>query len=91
MDIQIYYNVKSKISLSQAVNRQKMSKDQFINLILGCVHAFKEVDEYQLVNKGVLLDIDLIFVKPGSFEPSFIYLPIYAHDEGITKLKEFIT
>lgn len=89
-DIQIYYNVTSRVSLAQAVSRKKMDKESFLNVLSGAVTAFREANEYQLVNTGILLDMDYIFVKTGSFEPSFVYLPVCTEDEGVSYLKEFI-
>lgn len=89
-DVKIYYNATSKLSLSQAISRQKMSKDKFLNLVSGAINAFKEVNEYQLVNTGIVLEPDLIFVNSVTFEPSFVYLPIYTADEDMARLKDFI-
>lgn len=89
-DIQIYYNVTSKISLAQAVSRKKMDKESFLNVVAGTITAFKEINEYQLVNTGILLDLDYIFVRSGSFEPHFVYLPVSSEDEGVKRVKDFI-
>lgn len=89
-DIQIFYNVTSKLSLSQATSRQKISKQGFVNLINGVITAYNELSEYQLVSSGLVLDNEYVFVKTGTFEPSFIYVPINIEDVGIEPLKNFL-
>jgi hypothetical protein len=89
-DVQLCYNVTSKITLAQATGRNKISKRDFLTLIKGVLRAYKELDEYRLVRSGLVFDNEYIFVKPGGFDPSFVYLPIYGEERGIDALKGFL-
>lgn len=89
-DIQIYYNITSKISLEQATSRAKIPKQGFLNLIEGIISVYNEIAEYQLVASGLLFDGNHIFVKIGSYEPSFVYVPVNSQEVGIQPLKSFL-
>lgn len=89
-DVQLCYNVTSKVSLKQAYSRSKISRDGFIKLIEGIILLMNELEEYQLVSTGLVFDSDYIFVKAGSFDPEFVYMPIHSEDLGIKPLKDFL-
>lgn len=89
-NIQIYYNITSRISLEQALQRNKISKKGLINIIEGAVVALADCEEYRLPSAGVLFDKRYVFVKPGSFEPSFVYVPTSNENVGVESLKKLI-
>ena len=88
--VQIHYNVTARMTLQQILTRQQMKKNEFLSLLEGILSAYDELLEYQLSLSGLLLDEEHIFVKPGSFDPGFIYLPIYAEDNSLTNLRAFV-
>lgn len=89
-DIQIFYNITSKITLEQAIEKNKISKDGVIAIINGALSALKDLEEYQLVSSGIIFEENKIFVKPGHFEPNFIYIPDTTEDTGIQSLKNLL-
>lgn len=89
-DILVSYNITSKISLEQATSKGKITKAGLINIIEGAIAAFEDISEYQLVNSGIVFDEKYIFIKPGTYEPSFIYLPCYMEDVGGESIKKFL-
>jgi hypothetical protein len=89
-DVQLCYNVTSQVSLKQAYSRNKISRDGFIKIIEGTILLLNELEEYQLVSTGLVLDDDFIFVKMGSFQPNFVYMPTYSEDLGIKPVKDFL-
>lgn len=88
--VQIHYNVTARMTLQQILTRQQMKKNEFLSLLQGVLSAYDELLEYQLSLSGLLLDEEHIFVKPGSFDPGFIYLPIHVEDSGLTSLRDFV-
>lgn len=88
--VQIHYNVTARMTLQQLLTRQQMKKNEFLSLLAGILSAYDELLEYQLSLTGLLLDEEHIFVKPGSFDPGFIYLPIYSEDNGLKSLRDFV-
>lgn len=89
-DILISYNITSKIALSQLDEKRKIPKEGIINIIEGALAALEDIEEYQLVSSGIVFDEQYIFVKPGTYEPSFVYLPCGKEDSGIEPLKGLI-
>lgn len=89
-DVLVYYNITSRVSLSQILGRRKLSRKEFLNLLSGAVEAWKEVQEYQLECDGLYFQEEYIYVTSDTCEPSFVYLPIYTSSRGIESLKEFI-
>lgn len=89
-DICVYYNITSKITLAQAMEKGKLPKAGVIKIIEGAISALKDIEEYQLVSSGLLFDADRIYVKPGEYEPEFIYVPNRTEDGGIEPLKNML-
>lgn len=89
-DIQVFYNITSKIPLKQADSKSKITKAGLLNIIEGALTALTDIEEYQLVSSGILFDEEYVFIKPGSFEPSFIYVPCSTEDIGIESLKKLL-
>ena len=89
-DILVSYNITSKISLEQADSKSKISKSGMINIIEGALAALEDIEEYQLVSSGIVFDEKYVYVKPGTYEPSFVYLPCSTEDSGIEPIKNFL-
>lgn len=88
--IHICYNVTSRISLRQVLERQKMRKEEFLTLLTSLVETCRELSEYQMTAKGLVLEEDYIFVRSGSFVPSFVYLPVHAEEAGLEGVRDFV-
>ncbi len=89
-DVEIFYNITSKISLNQATARSRISKEGLIHIIEGAVAALEDIEGYQLVSSGILFDPEYIYVNPQSYEPGFIYVPDSWEDTGIEPLRKLI-
>ena len=89
-DVLVSYNITSKIALAQMDSKNKIPKLGLINIIEGALTALEDIEEYQLVSSGIVFDEEYIFVKPGNYEPSFIYVPNSMEDSGIEPLKNFV-
>lgn len=83
------YNVTSKVSLAQMTEREKISKDNMLLLISTLMETCEELPEYQLPVGGLLLDEEHIYLNSGTFEPSFIYLPICSED-SLENVRQFV-
>lgn len=71
-----YYNITSKIALSQILGRKKLTRKELIKLIEGAVKATRDAGEYQLPATGLVMDPEYIFVDPANCNPSFMFLPV---------------
>ena len=89
-DVLVSYNITSKIALAQMDSKNKIPKLGLIKIIEGALAALEDIEEYQLVSSGIVFDEEYIFVKPGTYEPSFVYLPCSAEDSGIEPVKKLL-
>lgn len=87
--IKLSYDITSKVSLEYMLGRGKISRSGFFNILNGMIDAYEDIQEYQLVDTGIVLDKKYIYVNPASYEPMFVYLPIYEKDSGIENMKDF--
>ena len=71
-----YYNITSRVPLSQILNRRKLKREEFIRVIKGAVSASRDAREYQLPTTGFVMEPDYIFVDPASCKPGFLFLPV---------------
>lgn len=84
----IYYNITSLIPLSQILEKRKLTRKEFLNLIEGAVLAVREAAAYRLPESGLVMDISCIYVNPSSCKPGFLYLPLMNQEN--TGLRELI-
>ena len=89
-EMRISYNITSKISLEQATAKRKITKNGFVNIIEGALSALEDTQKYGLSGSGIVLDEKNVYVKAGTYEPCFVYLPCNTRDAGIEPLKNFI-
>jgi len=89
-DVLISYNITSKISLEHACSNRKITKNGFINIIEGALSALEDIEKYGLFDSGIVFDEKNVYVKAGTYEPSFIYLPCATQDVGIECVKNFV-
>ena len=76
-----YYNISSKIALSQIMRRRKLSKMELVQILKGFLSAAGDGEQYQLPAGGIVMEADYIFVDPSTMEPSFVYLPVSVPQE----------
>lgn len=82
-----YYNISSKIALSQIMGRRKLSKMELVQILKGFLSAAGDGEQYQLPAGGIVMEADYIFVDPSTMEPSFVYLPVSVPQEkGVKEL-----
>ena len=82
-----YYNISSKIALSQIMSRRKLSKMELVQILKGFLSAAEDGEQYQLPAGGIVMEADYIFVDPSTMEPSFVYLPVSVPQEkGVKEL-----
>jgi len=88
--VRLCYNVTGKLSLAQLTERQKLKKTEFLQLLNMLLESARELSEYQLPLSGLVLDENSVFVKPGSMEADFVYLPIFSADNGLANIRAFV-
>lgn len=72
----IYYNITSKIPLSQLLDKRKLKREELTRLIRGILSAIQDCAEYRLPESGILLEPEYIYVNPSNCEPGVLFLPL---------------
>lgn len=70
-----FYNITSMISLSFFLKRHKLTRNDFLKLVLGMASAVENASAYMLPDYCFLFEPEYIFLNPESIEPSLVYLP----------------
>lgn len=87
-NIVVYYNITSKIALSQILERKKLNRREILRLLEGAVAAIRDAGEYQLPQTGLLMEAEYIFVDPATCDPAFVFLPV--SDPSAKSLRELV-
>ena len=86
-EILVYYNITSRVPLSQVLGRRKLKREEFIRVVKAAVSAARDAGEYQLPAEGFVMETDYIYVNPSNCEPYFVYLPVVGNTgKGIKNL-----
>lgn len=87
--ISLYYNVTSKLCLSQYLRRSQLSKNEFVDIFSGIVKTLLSSKGLFLSDNSFMLDDEYIYISPDTMCISLMYLPVKM-DIDITKaLKDF--
>lgn len=89
-DVLIYYNITSRITLSQALGRERLSKKSLITMISLALDAIDDLHEYSLPSGGLQLSPEMIYLRPGTDDIQFAYIPDSASENGADNLKTLI-
>jgi hypothetical protein len=71
----IYYNITSKISLSQYLERKSLNKKELLDLLKNITKNLILHANYLLNLSSYLIDADFIYINPATAEVSLVYVP----------------
>lgn len=74
-EINCFYNITSKCSLSSFMSRKRFSRNEFLVTMLNITNNICNLRNYLLYDHNILLDEKYIFVEPEKSEIFFVYLP----------------
>lgn len=86
-----YYNITSKISLSFLLKRQKLSREEFLRLLLHITSSVSDSSGYLLNPKSFIFNIDYMYINPETLEPALVYIPATIDQSACTTLQSFIS
>ncbi|MGE5630287.1 MAG: DUF6382 domain-containing protein [Caulobacteraceae bacterium] len=89
--VRIYYNITSKISLSQFLSRRTLSKKEFLDMLKNLNKGLLGHTNYLLDISGFVLDESFIFINLSSCEISLVYVPVPVERNFIKDYKAFVT
>lgn len=85
----LYYNITSKLALSQYLKRNKLKRDDFINIFKDILKTILSSKDYLLSDRSFLLNEDYIYIDPNTLEVSLVYLPLNIEHNVNDQLKNF--
>ncbi len=74
-NINIYYNITSKISLSQYLERKRLNRKELLELLGSIARNLMLHSNYLLELSSFVMDTDFIFINPATAEVSLVYIP----------------
>ncbi len=74
-NINIYYNITSKISLSQYLDRKRLNKKELLDLLKNITKNLMLHANYLLNLSSFVIHLDFIYINPATAEVSLIYIP----------------
>jgi len=86
-----YYNITSKISLSFYLKRQKLSREDFLRLLLHISSSVIDSSGYLLNPKSFIFNSDYIYINPETLEPALVYIPATIDQKGCMMLQSFVS
>lgn len=88
--VSFYYNITSRISLTQLLKRKKFKRNEFIGIISGITKALLDCKGYLLYERCVLLNADYIYISPDTLQISVVYLPVKMNFDINSKFRDFM-
>lgn len=70
-----YYNITSKISLLMYLKRYKLSRVEFLKLLLNLSSCINNSAGYLLSASNFLFDPEYLYIEPDTMEVRLIYIP----------------
>ncbi|HOR85757.1 MAG TPA: DUF6382 domain-containing protein [Bacillota bacterium] len=71
----IYYNITSKISLAQYLERKTLNRKELLDLLRNIIKNLMLHSNYLLDLSGFIIDLDFIYINPATAEVSLVYTP----------------
>lgn len=88
--VSIYYNITSKITLSEYLKRKCLNKKELLDILKSINKALLQHSNYLLDLSGFLLDKDFIFINPATAEASLVYVPVVWEGDALEDYKSFL-
>ncbi len=89
-DINIYYNITSKLLFSQFLSRQTVSWNIAIKILLGITDALISCESYLLKARSFILSTDYMYIDPYDKQVYMMYVPVEQTDDVNILFKEFL-
>jgi Tfp pilus assembly major pilin PilA len=90
-DTRLHYNITSKLTLYKFLQRKKLNKNEFIDILLGITRPLIDCGEYLLYDKSFLIDEEYIYINPSTLEIGMIYLPLAVETNISEDFKSFLS
>ncbi|SCY84369.1 DUF6382 domain-containing protein [Alkaliphilus peptidifermentans] len=78
----IFYNITSRQKLSQILERRKLKKLEFIDILIGICRTVTQSSNYLLFYSNFLIHEEYIYVNPSDLDISLVYMPFEVDKES---------
>ncbi|MFA6308594.1 MAG: DUF6382 domain-containing protein [Clostridia bacterium] len=85
------YDITSKISLSQFLNKTQLKRNEFLKILISVTDIICCCNSYLLSEKCLLLDEENIFINFENMEISMIYIPVDLGHNLTQELKDMVS
>lgn len=89
-DISIFYNITSRVSLAQYLERKSPGREELMDIIRNIVRGLMLHCNYLLELSGFVLDSGFVFINPATAEVSILYIPVSTDRNSTEAFKSFI-
>lgn len=89
-NVSIYYNITSKISLSQYLERKKLNKKELLDLLRRITRNLMLNSNYLLDLASFVVDESYIYINPATAEVSLVYIPASSDMDAMETYKFFL-
>ncbi len=86
-----FYNITSKIPLSLYLKRYKLSREEFLRLLLSVSVCIGDSSGYLLTPSNFVLNAEYMYIDPGTLEVMLIYIPANIKDNAAETLQSFVS
>ena len=86
----IFYNITSKIGIEQFLNRRKLTKVEFINIIQSVARTLMKSQNFLIYDNNLVIDKRYIFINSSTLEISLLYLPVDRKTDILSDYKDFV-
>ena len=84
----LYYNITSRLPLSQVLEKRKLNRKELFHLIDGAILAIRDAAAFRLPQEGIVLEPEYVYVNPASCDPAFLFVPM--QEPNGTGIKELL-
>ncbi|KAB3537236.1 FHA domain-containing protein [Alkaliphilus pronyensis] len=75
-NLHIFYNITSKQKLSQIIERRRLKRLEFANILMDICKTVIQSSNYLLFEDNFIIDEEAIYVNPSSLKISLLYIPV---------------
>ena len=86
----LYYNITSKMTLTQFLKRKQLKKEELIELLSSVCKTLLDCKNYFLSDNQFVIENDFIYINPANLEVFLVYLPVAFQGNADEEYKEFV-
>lgn len=89
-NISIYYNITSRITLAQYLERKRLNRKEILDLLRNITRNLMLHRNYLLELSSFIIHQDFIYINPATAEVSLVYVPVHQDRDIMEAYREFL-